>query len=339
MNNKLFASFIVPVYNVEHYIEECINSILGQSIRNFELILVDDGSTDDSNTICNKYAGMDFRIRLFRKDNGGLSDARNYGLKQANGDYIFFVDGDDHLENIDVLKKLYNHTLSNNCDLIFFGTQKYFEESKKYIRPHVNYDSYKGKSPVDTLYELIRDSKINISACTFFIRREFLVSHNLFFKKGIKSEDIEWGFRLFSCLPSWGFISENLYVYRQQRAGSITSSVDAKHLNTYIKIIECSIESAKNIQNEKLKFALISYAMYHLLIYCGLCKTISISEYERRTARKSGEKLSKKYLNFYTLNKRVRFASVIYKLFGYHALENAIFLFLIFRKFIQKRLQ
>lgn len=90
-----FVSFIIPVYNVEQYLRQCIDSILQQSYDNFEIILVDDGSTDSSSQLCDNYAIKDNRVKVFHKMNGGLSDARNFGLLHARGEYVIFLDSDD----------------------------------------------------------------------------------------------------------------------------------------------------------------------------------------------------------------------------------------------------
>jgi glycosyltransferase involved in cell wall biosynthesis len=108
MNNEYLISIIVPVYNVEPFISECINSILIQSYKNFELILVNDGSTDNSPTICEQYASKDKRIKVIHKANGGLSDARNWGLKFSSGEYVVFLDSDDYWNDCDALFSLYS---------------------------------------------------------------------------------------------------------------------------------------------------------------------------------------------------------------------------------------
>ena len=95
--DKPLISIIVPVYNVEHWVKECIDSVINQSYKNFELIIVNDGSTDNSLNICTELAVKDSKVHVYNKENGGLSSARNFGIKKANGDYLFFLDGDDYL--------------------------------------------------------------------------------------------------------------------------------------------------------------------------------------------------------------------------------------------------
>lgn len=109
-------SVIVPIYNVEKYLSKCIDSIISQTYTNLEIILVDDGSTDDSKTIAEKYLEKDKRIKLYHKENGGLSDARNYGIKEMTGKYVTFVDSDDYIET-DIIEKMYNSLKTNNADI------------------------------------------------------------------------------------------------------------------------------------------------------------------------------------------------------------------------------
>lgn len=107
---KINISVVVPVYNVEGYVEKCINSILEQTYNNFELLLIDDGSTDDSGKICEKYSENYENVKTFHKHNGGLSDARNFGMKQANGRYFAFIDADDYVDScyLEILYKMIN---------------------------------------------------------------------------------------------------------------------------------------------------------------------------------------------------------------------------------------
>ncbi len=119
MSNPLI-SVIVPVYNVEKYIERCIESILGQTFTDFELIIVNDGSTDKSGEICDRYSNNDPRIRIIHKENGGLSDARNAGIEAANGEYIGFIDSDDYIDT-DMYELLYQNICRENADISTCG--------------------------------------------------------------------------------------------------------------------------------------------------------------------------------------------------------------------------
>ena len=116
-------SVIVPIYQTERYLPRCIDSILAQSFRDFELLLIDDGSKDNSGAICDWYARQDSRVRVFHKENGGISDTRNFGLDHAKGDYIAFVDSDDYIGH-DYLKILMEMAVENDADMTIISFQQ-----------------------------------------------------------------------------------------------------------------------------------------------------------------------------------------------------------------------
>ncbi len=124
-------SVIIPVYNVENYLRECVDSVLNQTFSDYEIILVDDGSTDISGKICDKYAVKDDRVNVIHKKNGGLSNARNVGLKKAVGEYIYFLDSDDYIKT-DALEKLYNTAISEKADVVFFDGDVFFTDCKPF---------------------------------------------------------------------------------------------------------------------------------------------------------------------------------------------------------------
>lgn len=113
------VSFVIPIYNTEKYLNQCVDSLLCQTFNDFEIILVDDGSQDDSPQICDRYSEVDSRVKVIHKENGGQADARNIGTLQAQGDYIIFVDSDDFWLKEDCLEKIITH--DNLCGLNFLG--------------------------------------------------------------------------------------------------------------------------------------------------------------------------------------------------------------------------
>ena len=127
--NKDLISVIVPIYNVELYLEKCIDSILQQTYKKIEIILVNDGSLDNCAEICDRYKEIDDRIKVVHKKNGGLSDARNAGLDVATGTYVIFIDSDDYVEK-DLIEESYNYMVNNNLDLVSFNYRKVDEDGK-----------------------------------------------------------------------------------------------------------------------------------------------------------------------------------------------------------------
>ena len=133
-------SIIVPVYNVAEYLSECLESLINQSFTNTEIICINDGSTDDSLKILEKYSKSDDRIMIISQENRGLGSSRNVGLKNASGKYVFFMDSDDFLE-LDALELLYNNITSNDSDVVFYGAYKYIDgETTNY--PMLNFEKH-----------------------------------------------------------------------------------------------------------------------------------------------------------------------------------------------------
>lgn len=175
---------IVPIFNVENYLSKCIESIIKQTYRNLEIILVDDGSTDDSPIICDKYAKLDSRIKVIHKLNGGLSDARNCGMRIAQGRYIAFVDSDDYIEKY-MYEILYNEIIEYQADIAVCGRIIENGDEKKQLYTLNNkliMDS------IQTLKYYFKRKLIDPSACDKLFKRELF--NNIEFPVGKIHEDI-----------------------------------------------------------------------------------------------------------------------------------------------------
>lgn len=213
-------SIIVPVYNVEKYLEKCIESILNQSFTDFELILVDDGSTDNSGNICDTYKNKDNRVVVIHKENGGLSYARNKGIDISGGDYIGFVDSDDFI-NKEMYKILYENIILNQADISICKEKKFYEED------NIELNNTENEVVVDVLNssEVLR--KLDN------IRTRFVYSWNKLYKKELFEKirypenmiyEDEWlSPKLIYKSSKIAYIDRCLYYYRQ-RQGSIVNS-------------------------------------------------------------------------------------------------------------------
>lgn len=318
-------SVIVPVYNVEKYLSECVESILNQNYNDFELILVDDGSPDRCPEMCDAYAEKDSRVKVIHKPNGGLSDARNAGINASIGDYILFIDSDDYWNTDTVLTKI-NAIIDefNGVDIVQFGQERYYNLDKKAVTgPQRNLFQYNGYTSKELLGNLVANGKLTISACSMAVSRELIISNELYFEKGIKTEDLEWAMRLYVAEPKWAFVDEYFYVYRMQRAGSITSSVDYKHLCDYCWILEHSITLVEKC-NDTIKIPLMSYLMYHMLIASAFVYKISLSKEQKKEILSRLKKISKGRVIKYTLNKKVKLAGYVYRLCGFKVMSMVL---------------
>ena len=185
---KTKVSVIVPIYNSELYIDKCIQSIINQTFKDIELILVDDGSTDKSIEISNKYAEKDKRIKIIKQKNKGVSSARNYGISIATGDFITFVDSDDFIE-IDMLEILYNAAIYNNCDVVLSGIKiikdnnikyEFTKDSKIYTKQEVFKLFYFDRQPFSPNYACGKLIKRSICNKIKFREDIFLMEDALF---------------------------------------------------------------------------------------------------------------------------------------------------------------
>lgn len=212
-------SIIVPVYNVERYLRECIESILNQTYSTFELILVDDGSTDFSYKICQEYATVDKRIKLYQKENGGLSDARNYGLNYVDGKYIVFIDSDDYVEK-QFIEVLYGSIKKYSSDIATVAYRRVTDDGE------IFYDIAPGKksecwSNREALKLMLYQKIVSISAWSKMYSTE--VFKDVRFPKGKLYEDILTVPKLFLNAKKISYEYKPLLNYRV-REGSITAS-------------------------------------------------------------------------------------------------------------------
>lgn len=231
-------SIVVPIYNVERYLKQCVNSILEQSYKNFEIILVDDGSQDNCPYICDEYAEQDERIKVIHKTNGGLSDARNSGIGEASGDYILFIDSDDLIEKNSLNDIACTIKGNNFPDVVFLEAIKFYQDGRtEPMGDGYNHQMIDGRNYVEVLRFIETMPKFPGSACTKAVKKE-IINNKLEFQVGILSEDNEWSIRLFGIARSFAYCDKPYYLYRQQREGSITHMVSEKTVKSLIEIIE-----------------------------------------------------------------------------------------------------
>lgn len=212
-------SVIIPVYNVEKYLCQCIESVLNQTYENIEIILVDDGSVDCSPQICEEYALKDNRIVVIHKKNGGLSSARNAGIKICKGNYLCFVDSDDYIHQ-QMIEKLYYALKKTEADLVICGFKYVYDEEfqgqKKQICSKINNEVINSKEAMKRLF-IINGWQYVVAWNKLYKTQTF---ENLFFKEGYIHEDEIIIHKIFEKNKKIVLISDVLYNYRQ-RDGSI----------------------------------------------------------------------------------------------------------------------
>lgn len=316
----MVISFIIPVYKVESYLRQCVDSITCQTYRDIEVILVDDGSPDNSPQLCDLLAREDNRIRVIHKENGGLSDARNAGLKAATGDYVAFVDGDDFWLSRDDLSGLLEVAeKQSESDFIGYNCKYYYPDTENYS----SWVAYSDKllTPVDkntAVIELVKSGTFPMSACLKLMKRDFLVKNDLFFVKGQIAEDIPWFINVLDTCDKCSFINQYVYSYRQNVAGSITKTSGRRSFDSLFDIFKTEIEKVEDRSfNHEAQNALRSFWAYE---YCILLTYLhDFDRSERKSIRK--ELHQYKGVLQYTENPKVKKVSLVYRMFGIRVTE------------------
>lgn len=219
-------SIIVPIYNVEIYLEKCINSILNQTLSDFELIMVNDGSTDRSGEICNKYEMMDSRIKIIHKKNGGLSSARNAGLDVARGEYIGFVDSDDYIDK-QMYEKMIEKSIKSDSDIVICD-MKYNLNGKDISQ--TQFEDFGIIDRNEALIQYFNHRSFKSHAQNKIYKKELF--NNIRFPEGKLFEDVAVFYKLLYKSKRISFINEKLYIYNQGNINSITKKcINNKHFD------------------------------------------------------------------------------------------------------------
>jgi len=248
-------SIIIPVYNVEKYIDRCLKSIANQSYKNYEVIIVNDGTKDNSVEIIKKYTKKYKNFKLYDKENGGLSDARNYGLNFVNGDYLLFVDSDDYI-NKDLLKKLNEVLLKKSYDIVKFKIEL-VDENGKLIRKEAGFDISKKVSLKEILSQ-----EFSEPAWTYCYNLNFWNKNKFMYAKGKIHED--FGLSPLVLLKSRSIYYINYYGYNYvQRMGSIVNGAEKniKRTNDMIFHFDYLKDAAiaDNVVSQENKNIFLSY--------------------------------------------------------------------------------
>ena len=285
------VSIIVPVYNVEKYLDKCVESIINQTYTNLEVILVDDGSPDNCPQMCDEWAQKDSRIRVVHKENGGLSDARNCGIEACNGEWVYFIDSDDYIA-CDTIEKLYNVAIVNNCDMSI----------GRYVEVHNGIEKeseYSGETFVysqdeywEQVYSLTLKSEYLIPV-NLIISCNKLIKRNIFdfarFPKSKYHEDEFIIHKLISKCNKIAFLDSKFYYYIQNdnsimHKPSFVSVADA--LEALVQRENYFIENKKSFLNLSFLSLLDNILWYYF-------------DFKFIYKNKNLVKLSKKYFRYY----------------------------------------
>lgn len=229
------VSIIVPVYNAEKYIRKCLDSILAQTHTNWEAILVDDGSPDNSGAICDEYAAKDNRFRVIHQENGGVVNARNKAIATANGEHLAFVDSDDYIEP-DMLKEMVSLAKRESLDIVWCDAKAIFKEGEKICNIKIR------QNPVETIKGLINDDIPGWLPIKIINRKFWDTCGIITDESAVIYEDTFISIQLMACNPRMGIIDKTLYNYVRTNENCATNNVNMlkaeknlSHIYNYLK--------------------------------------------------------------------------------------------------------
>ena len=208
-------SIILPVYNVEKYLSTCIDSVLCQSYQDFEIILINDGSTDSSGVICEKYTELDSRITLIKQQNAGIACARNTGIFNSSGEYLVFLDSDDFIIRKDFLEKL-SEKCDGLVDVVQYGYSKYYENQNRYVLGEIP-PCGEHESLLEMLTSVLHSNSYGGCAWTKAVKRSLVIEKHVLFKPGMVAlEDTDWFLSILCSAYSYSSIDSSFIAYRQR---------------------------------------------------------------------------------------------------------------------------
>lgn len=267
----MLLSIIVPVYNVEEYIEECILSLLRQTLKEIEIIVVNDGTKDKSIDIVRKF--NDNRIKIINQDNKGLSGARNTGLRVARGEFIAFVDSDDFIINELAYEEMYKIAEEEKSDIVAGNCIWYYSDENNYpMQRNMNLFKNSPMKSEEYFISCMKSNRIYAPVWLNIYRRKFLLDNKLVFMEGVYHEDEEFTPRALIKANKVSIYDNEFYLYRK-RQGSITNSkisFNEKRCNDIFKIYESLQNVISEIDNEELKFLFRKYATS--FVFCNMFK-------------------------------------------------------------------
>lgn len=320
--NECKLSIIVPVYGVEKYIDKCLNSLVKQSLKEIEIIVVNDGTKDNSQKIIDKYVKKyPDKIKSYIKENGGQGSARNYGLKKATGEYIGYVDSDDFVEK-DMYKKLYNKAKENNYDIVVCGNYNVSEDYQ-----NKNIDTFINNYNTDL--ENIFFGKMAVWSKIY--KRDILIKNKLEFKEKVWYEDVAFTLKAIMNSNTFAFIDEPLYDYLI-REGSIMNNSNVQRnleiLDAFNDILSYIKHNKKEEYFSKIEFLAIDH------IYISAIVRVLKAEGDDKVKRETINKLidymntnfpdykNNKYINTLSKNRKIIYKLINIKMYG---LINLIF--------------
>ncbi len=289
------VSIIIPVYNSKKYLQNCVSSIAKQTYRDIEILLIDDGSTDGSDVLCDSLAKEDPRIVVIHQTNAGTSAARNTGLENATGDYITFTDNDDYWCNPDALERMMQNLSESDADMVLFDCLIYWEDTQKTVPAASVCDRARivGKSAAEAIAHFTK-ANIFSAYCVWgkLIRASIIKENGIRFPVGMRNEDIDFCAALLTHCKKYDWFADPFYVYRKGHAGAQTKQSITYRMMNDLKTILLRHLQSDEITDEAHRRAINSYLSFPYAVWMGQSSLVK----DERVAKDLPEMKQYRYL-------------------------------------------
>lgn len=282
------VSVVVPIYNVENYLKQCVDSLLNQTLDNIEIILVNDGTQDSSGKIADEYGDMFQNVKVIHQKNAGLGPARNTGIENATGEYIAFVDADDWVQP-DMYEKLYETAKKNNCDIVVSGHCDYKNGVPVVIKKHpLSGKIFSSKEEIKKVRKNLfghypGDREVEafpMSACMSLYNRDVINKYHLRFKK-ILSEDTIFNIATYNCANTISFVPYTDYCYRKEEQASITKSLSSNKQMQFKEFLVTLKDLALEEDDLECQIRAKRMAIDYCRLYVGIVDDAKLSYKEK----------------------------------------------------------
>lgn len=260
-------SIVIPVYNTAKYLPQCLDSVINQTHTNLEIIVVNDGSTDDSLQILKLYKERDPRIIVLNQKNQGQSVARNVGMQMVSSEYVLFIDSDDYIA-LDTCEFINKNSVEKKYDIVIFGRNRFWDDSERLVYDEVQINKCSYCSGEEYLFEHIANDTFTASPCNKAFKKNILKEHSIMFEKGIIYEDLFFVFKALLFAHDVKLIEQPLYFYRQSRPFSTVNTIKDKDKDVLltIELLERLMEQEKSV--------LLNSKEFKILIYRWVCSAV-----------------------------------------------------------------
>lgn len=320
-----FLSVIIPVYNAEKYLSRCFDSIITQTFKDYEVIIIDDGSTDQSPEICDRYAIKDDRFRVFHVKNGGPSKARNTGFLKSEGEYIYCIDNDDYISGEHYFQIIYDSLKKNPVEILQMGASYYRESADCIVKvlDYIELEDLEINKPSHTIYSLISKRKYETSCWTKVIKKDFLIDNDYFFDEELVVEDLDWNMNFLRGIKTYNVLNCSSYMH-VFRDGSIAASHGKQSYKNCMDQIVTINRWANYYQtyteNKELKTAALSFLCYQMFITMG--RSVKLDKAYQKTVKNELKRM--KYLTNYAIEKSQKVLCFVYKILGYQIVSKVL---------------